>query len=371
MKKIISLLCAGSLLASASAYAIQLPANWRGGAPLAELAAQADPSRSPISRLEFALMILPVVEQYTGSDIETLLETNGLAAQGFTDCTDRAAAQAQALGLVNGYGDGTFHPGDTLTRAEAAQVLTKTAALLTGKTPAASTGNWAQDALTSVQAMGIMIGDGTGDLMPNLKLTKGDCRIAIQRLCVMLGIHTPGNGGPSISDLNNDGSQDNGGQNNSGSQNNNGNQNNGGNQDNGGQDNGDLNNGGGQQPDDVDAMRSEILRLVNEARAQQGLGALTTTPALTEAAQTRAEELNTLYSHTRPDGTQCFTVLDEKGVTYRAAGENIAMGYTKAQHVFDGWMNSSGHRQNILNGDFTQIGVGYTPQHGWVQLFIG
>ncbi len=381
MKKFVSLLCAGSLLASASAYAAQLPANWSESTQRI-VSQTADESRSPISRLEFAQMILPVVEQYTGSDMESLLAMNGLIPQDFTDCSDPAAAQAQALGLVNGYEDGTFRPDGRITRAEAAQVLHNTARLLTGTQGGPTTGNWAQDALAAVQSMGIMIGDGTGDLMPNLQFTNGDCAITIQRLCALLGIQRPGSNGSQNngSDQNNGGSQNNGGnqnngsdQNNDGDQNNGGNQNNGGGQNSGGNQNngGDQNNGGGQQPGDTDAVRAELLRLVNEARAQQGLSALGTTAALTDAAQTRAEELSTLYSHTRPDGTQCFTVLGEKGVTYRTAGENIATGYSSAQQVFDGWMNSSGHRQNIMNSSFTHIGIGYTAQRGWVQLFIG
>ena len=60
------------------------------------------------------------------------------------------------------------------------------------------------------------------------------------------------------------------------------------------------------------------------------------------------------------------------GITYKTAGENIAMGYSSAQKVMQGWMNSSGHRANILNPSFTQIGVGYVADgHYWTQQFIG
>ena len=117
----------------------------------------------------------------------------------------------------------------------------------------------------------------------------------------------------------------------------------------------------------------EVLQLVNQARADQGLAPLTADPALTAAAQTRAEELTTLYSHTRPDGRSCFTALTEAGVAYWAAGENIAMGQRTPEEVMDGWMNSSGHRANILNGTFTSIGVGYYVDGAgaahWVQIF--
>ena len=120
----------------------------------------------------------------------------------------------------------------------------------------------------------------------------------------------------------------------------------------------------------------EVLQLVNQARADQGLAPLTADPALTAAAQTRAEELTTLYSHTRPDGRSCFTALTEAGVAYWAAGENIAAGYPTPAEVVAGWMASDGHRANILSEDFTQMGLGYAPAedgygHYWAQLFVG
>ena len=129
--------------------------------------------------------------------------------------------------------------------------------------------------------------------------------------------------------------------------------------------------GTGQQPSNTDSVRSQILSLVNQARKEAGLKPLTSTSALNSAAQTRAQELNQLYSHNRPNGSSCFTVLGEKGISYRTAGENIATGYKTAQQVFNAWMNSEGHRQNILSPKFTQIGIGYTAQQGWTQLFIG
>ena len=126
-----------------------------------------------------------------------------------------------------------------------------------------------------------------------------------------------------------------------------------------------------QQPSNTDSVRSQILKLVNQARAEAGLQPLSSTSALNSAAQTRAQELSQVYSHNRPNGSSCFTVLGEKGISYRTAGENIAIGYKTAQQVFNAWMNSEGHRKNILSEKFTQIGIGYTAQQGWTQLFIG
>lgn len=133
-----------------------------------------------------------------------------------------------------------------------------------------------------------------------------------------------------------------------------------------------------EEDSDINAIRQEILRLVNIERAKEGIAPLTMDNSnLTAAAQLRATELPTLYSHTRPDGTSCFTALSEFGVTYRYAGENIAAGYPSAAAVVNGWMNSEGHRANIMNPNYKKLGVGYcyssgtTYGHYWVQMFIG
>lgn len=118
----------------------------------------------------------------------------------------------------------------------------------------------------------------------------------------------------------------------------------------------------------------QVLQLVNQERANEGLSALETTSALKQAAQVRANEQAEEFSHTRPDGSSCFTALDEAGISYMAAGENIAWGQRTPEAVMNSWMNSSGHRANILSSSFTKIGVGYVNDNGspyWVQLFIG
>ena len=92
------------------------------------------------------------------------------------------------------------------------------------------------------------------------------------------------------------------------------------------------------------------------------------------AAAARAKELSQRYSHTRPNGSECFTILWHLGIDYGYAGENIAMGQRTPEIVMNDWMNSSGHRANILSENFDYIGVGYTMVDGhpyWVQLFTG
>lgn len=120
----------------------------------------------------------------------------------------------------------------------------------------------------------------------------------------------------------------------------------------------------------------EVLRLTNQERYQAGLNPLTALSTLQAAGDIRAAELVTLFSHTRPDGTSCFTVLGEAGISrYGWVGENIAVGYTTPDSVMTGWMNSEGHRANILNANFVHMGVGYekvsdtTYTHHWVQIF--
>ena len=132
----------------------------------------------------------------------------------------------------------------------------------------------------------------------------------------------------------------------------------------------------GGDPAKLSSFEAEVIRLVNEERAEYGLPALTTTDALTAAAAKRAEEISGDYGHDRPDGSSCFTVLPEFGIRYETAGENIAAGQKTPAQVVRAWMNSEGHRNNILNPDFTQIGVGYTYtgrgyRHFWAQTFIG
>lgn len=120
----------------------------------------------------------------------------------------------------------------------------------------------------------------------------------------------------------------------------------------------------------VSDYQQEVLRLVNVERAKEGLSPLEYYFPGQAAADIRAKEIDTKFDHERPDGTMCFTALNEQGITYYHAGENIAYGFSTPQEVVNAWMNSPGHRANILSGDFNYIIVG-VYKTGWVQLFIG
>lgn len=123
-----------------------------------------------------------------------------------------------------------------------------------------------------------------------------------------------------------------------------------------------------------DSYIDQVVALVNEERAKAGVAPLERSDALSAAAQVRARETVSSFSHTRPDGREFRTVLEENGIDYRNCGENIAMGYETPETVVEAWMNSEGHRANILSGDFASIGIGRceddSGQLYWVQLFM-
>ena len=111
-----------------------------------------------------------------------------------------------------------------------------------------------------------------------------------------------------------------------------------------------------------------VVNLVNVERAKAGLKPLEIDIKVVAAAQIRAKEVITTFSHTRPDGSSCFTALSQTGASYKGAGENIARGQRSPEQVVKKWMASEGHRANILNGNFKYIGVGVEGT-AWVQLF--
>lgn len=115
--------------------------------------------------------------------------------------------------------------------------------------------------------------------------------------------------------------------------------------------------------------QQEVFALVNAERAKQNLAPLTYYSAAQSAADIRVQEIIAEFSHTRPNGSSCFTVLKELEIQYWAAGENIAYGQRSPEQVMQSWMNSEGHRANILNSGFNAIVVGYKDNH-WVQLFL-
>ena len=121
-----------------------------------------------------------------------------------------------------------------------------------------------------------------------------------------------------------------------------------------------------------EAFADEVLKLVNAERAKVGVPKLRINANLGKAANKRAVELYTKFSHTRPNTSQWYTVLKEYNISYSSCAENIAYNYDTPKEVVQGWMKSSGHKKNILNPKYTKIGIGYYQKGDrvyWVQLF--
>lgn len=129
-----------------------------------------------------------------------------------------------------------------------------------------------------------------------------------------------------------------------------------------------------QVADAVLRYESEVIRLVNQHRAQNGLKPLTANWELSRIARYKSEDMASrgYFSHTSPTYGTPFQMIRSFGLRYRSAGENIAYGQRTPAAVVEAWMNSSGHRANILSASYTQIGVGYCASgHYWTQMFIG
>lgn len=117
-----------------------------------------------------------------------------------------------------------------------------------------------------------------------------------------------------------------------------------------------------------------VLDGTNKIRSENGAAALQLDENLTKAAMLRAVEMaySGTFSHTRPDGTSCFSVFDTFGIEFGFCGENIAQGFTSASSVVNGWKNSEGHFSNMISKNFTKLGVGVIKVANgwwWVQLF--
>ncbi|QAT44091.1 serine protease [Aminipila luticellarii] len=124
------------------------------------------------------------------------------------------------------------------------------------------------------------------------------------------------------------------------------------------------------------SYEQQVVDIVNQERAKSGLAPLTINAKLSQVAEKKAEDMRdqNYFSHTSPTYGSPFDMMKQFGITYTAAGENIAKGQKTPQDVMTAWMNSSGHRANIMNSNYQQIGVGYvTDSNGttyWVQEFI-
>lgn len=129
-------------------------------------------------------------------------------------------------------------------------------------------------------------------------------------------------------------------------------------------------------PSALSAYEDEVIRLVNVERSKRGLGTLKKNWEVARVARYKATDManKNYFSHTSPTYGSPFKMMETFGIRFSAAGENIAMGQRTPQEVMTAWMNSPGHRSNILSGSFTQIGVGAAKNKNgtiyWSQMFI-
>ena len=120
-------------------------------------------------------------------------------------------------------------------------------------------------------------------------------------------------------------------------------------------------------------IEQQVVDLVNKERVANGLKPLSVDWEVARVAEHKSQDMlnKNYFSHTSPTYGSPFDMLKNYGIKYRSAGENIAKGQRSAGEVVNAWMNSSGHRANILNSSYTHIGVGYVSNgHYWTQLFI-
>lgn len=143
----------------------------------------------------------------------------------------------------------------------------------------------------------------------------------------------------------------------------------------GGNDRTDSTENGGQTAEQG-SYAAKVLSLVNAERAKQGLSALTLDQNLSAVAYAHSKDMaqRSFFSHTNPDGQSPFDRMKANGISYKTAAENIAVGQSSPEQVVSSWMNSEGHRKNILNGNFNKMGIGlYETQSGyryyWTQCF--
>src|SRR5699024_3830841 len=128
------------------------------------------------------------------------------------------------------------------------------------------------------------------------------------------------------------------------------------------------------EPQQLNEFEQEVVELTNKEREKQGLNPLKVDDELSKVAREKSRDMgaNNYFSHDSPTYGSPFDMMKQYGISYRTAGENIAKGQRTPEEVVNGWMNSDGHRANILSGDFTHIGVGYVEQgNHWTQQFIG
>ncbi|WP_404428206.1 CAP domain-containing protein [Sutcliffiella horikoshii] len=124
----------------------------------------------------------------------------------------------------------------------------------------------------------------------------------------------------------------------------------------------------------VSEFEKKVVELTNAEREKQGLAPLELDVELSKVAKDKSKDMqqNNYFSHNSPTHGSPFDMMKKYGIQYNTAGENIAQGQQSPEEVVNAWMNSEGHRANIMNENFTHIGVGHVEEGNyWTQMFTG
>jgi len=287
-----------------------------------------------VTRAEFCAKMVSLYEEVTGGEIGGRVS--------FIDSKDVNVEKAAAINVVVGMGKNVFNPEGRLTREQAAVMivrLTEAAGKSLPKEAAAFTDNgriskWALDSVGRVQAAGIMVGTEKNNFLPKWGYTHEQAELTLLRLHNYILLSEISEQDAPLKEL----------------------------------------------PPMAEVYSendyvSRVLELINAERIKAGLPALVATEALHAAAGVRASELPISFSHYRPNGSICFTALDEHNIISNNRGENIAGNFRTPEQVVNAWMNSQNHRKYILSPDYTHLGVGlFTDTAGkryWSLFFTG
>lgn len=270
----------------------------------------------PLTRAELAV----IASRLTVNQEHLLADQQFYAGQcTFTDVPEWArvyVGYCASMHYVGGYGDGRYGPDDSVTPAAACTVLLRCCGNLVPFT-------WTYD--TALDAA-VQYGIAPREALLEEHISRGNLSILLYRTAEKLGF--------SMEDVEPD-------------------------------------TGDTSDEDTASEMEQQVADLVNQERAANGLAPLTLSTDLCDGARRKSQDMhdNNYFSHDSPTFGSPFDMMSSMGIDFWAAGENIAMGYPTAEAVMEGWMNSPGHRANILSDAFTELGVGYVDGY-WTQWFV-
>lgn len=240
----------------------------------------------------------------------------------------KAITIAAEKDIISGYADGSFQPNKKITRGETSSLINRAFSVSKGERVVgfADTLGWSKEHILNLASNGIIAGYDDGTFRPNKEISRAEFAVIVART-----IH-PGFI-PPVEDNN-------------------------------------------SQDDEFTKFEKEVLRLTNIERVSHGLEPLISDQKLSEIARLKSQDMLDFnyFDHYSPNYGSPFDMMKSFGINYRSAAENIGAGYIDPESVVIGWMNSPGHRANILNPSHTHLGIGYAKggeyRHYWTQMFM-